>query len=78
MGWMLIYYRNRSSTAAVIASLTEVMAGGASRSRRSDAASRTGLPNRVVWAHPVTRIAWEVDDWSVWEGTQDGSQQERL
>ena len=36
--------------------------------------SRTGLPHRVVWAHPITRIAWEDDDWSVWEAPQDGSQ----
>jgi hypothetical protein len=38
--------------------------------------SRTGLPHRVVWAHPVSRIAW--GDWSVWKAAQDGSQQERL
>jgi hypothetical protein len=37
--------------------------------------SRTGQLHRVVWAHPVTRIAWEdEDDWSVWEAAQDGSQ----
>jgi hypothetical protein len=29
--------------------------------------SRTGRLHRVVWAHPITRIAWEEDDWSVWE-----------
>ena len=29
--------------------------------------SRTGRLHRVVWAHPVTRIGWEEDDWSVWE-----------
>ena len=29
--------------------------------------SRTGRLHRVVWAHPVTRISWEEDDWSVWE-----------
>jgi hypothetical protein len=40
--------------------------------------SRTGLQHRVVWAHPVTRIAWEDDDWSAREAAQDGSQQERL
>jgi hypothetical protein len=28
---------------------------------------RTGRPHRVVWAHPVTRIAWEEDDWSLWD-----------
>ena len=33
---------------------------------------------RVVWVHPVTRIARKKDDWPVWEGAQDGSQQERL
>ena len=36
--------------------------------------SRTGMVHRVVWAHPVTRIAWEDDDWSVWEAAQNGSQ----
>jgi hypothetical protein len=36
--------------------------------------SRTGAMHRVVWAHPVTRIAWEDDDWSVWEAAQNGSQ----
>ena len=25
--------------------------------------SRTGRLHRVVWAHPVTRIAWEEDNW---------------
>jgi hypothetical protein len=40
--------------------------------------SRTGVPHRVVWAHPVTRIAREDDDWSVREAAQDGSQQERF
>jgi hypothetical protein len=25
--------------------------------------SRTGRLHRVVWAHPVTRIAWSEDDW---------------
>jgi hypothetical protein len=29
--------------------------------------SHTGGLHRVVWAHPVTRIPWEEDDWSVWE-----------
>ena len=29
--------------------------------------SRTGRLHRVVWAHPITRIPWEEDDWSVWE-----------
>ena len=29
--------------------------------------SRTGRLHRVVWAHPVTRIPWEEDDWSVWK-----------
>src|SRR4029077_17102005 len=33
--------------------------------------SRAGLPHRVVSVHPVTRIAWEDDDWSVWEASQD-------
>jgi hypothetical protein len=27
--------------------------------------SRTGRRHRVIWAHPVTRIAWEKDDWSL-------------
>ena len=36
--------------------------------------SRTGVAHRVVWAHPVTRIPWEDDDWSVWEAAQNGSQ----
>ena len=35
--------------------------------------SRTGQLHRVVWAHPVTRIAWEDDDWLVWEAAHDGS-----
>ena len=35
--------------------------------------SRTGQLHRVVWAHPVTRIAWDDDDWLVWEAAQDGS-----
>jgi hypothetical protein len=26
--------------------------------------SRTGRPHRVLWAHSVTRIAWDQDDWS--------------
>ena len=29
--------------------------------------SRTGGAHRVVWAHPITRIAWENDEWSAWE-----------
>jgi hypothetical protein len=29
--------------------------------------SRTELAHRVVWAHPITRIACEKDDWSVRE-----------
>jgi hypothetical protein len=36
--------------------------------------SRTGTVHRVVWAHAITRIAWEDDDWSVWEAAQDGGQ----
>jgi hypothetical protein len=24
---------------------------------------RTGVPHRVVWAHPVTRMGWGDDDW---------------
>ena len=36
--------------------------------------SRTGAMHRVVWAHPLTRIAWEDDDWSVWEAAQNGSE----
>jgi hypothetical protein len=36
--------------------------------------SRTGGVHRVVWAHPVTRIAWEEDDWSMWDAAQDGRQ----
>jgi hypothetical protein len=36
--------------------------------------SRTGERHRVVWVHPVTRIAWEDDDWSVWEAAKNGSQ----
>ena len=36
--------------------------------------SRTGAVHRVVWAHPITRIAWEDDEWSVWEAVQNGSQ----
>jgi hypothetical protein len=36
--------------------------------------SRTGSVHRVVWAHPLTRIAWEDDDWSLWEAAQNGSQ----
>src|SRR5208282_3898408 len=36
--------------------------------------SRTGAVHRVVWAHPITRIAWEDDEWSVWEAMQNGSQ----
>ena len=36
--------------------------------------SRTGGVHRVVWAHPITRIAWEDDEWSVWEAVQNGSQ----
>jgi len=36
--------------------------------------SRTGRLHRVVWAHPVTRIAWEDDDWPVGEAAHDGSQ----
>ena len=35
--------------------------------------SRTGQLHRVAWAHPVTRIAWDDDDWLVWEAAQDGS-----
>ena len=35
-------------------------------------------PSRGVWAHPVTRIGWEDDDWSELEAARDGSQQERL
>lgn len=29
--------------------------------------SRTGRLHRVVWAHPITRIPWEEDEWSIWE-----------
>jgi hypothetical protein len=36
--------------------------------------SRTGSVHRVVRAHPLTRIAWEDDDWSLWEAAQNGSQ----
>jgi hypothetical protein len=36
--------------------------------------SRTGAVHRVVWAHPITRIAWEDDEWSVWEAVQNGRQ----
>jgi hypothetical protein len=36
--------------------------------------NRTGAVHRVVWAHPITRIAWEDDEWSVWEAVQNGSQ----
>jgi hypothetical protein len=36
--------------------------------------TRTGRLTQVVWAHPVTRIAWEDNDWPVWEAAQDGSQ----
>jgi hypothetical protein len=33
---------------------------------------------RIVWVHPVPRMGWEDDDWSVWEAARDGNQQERL
>jgi hypothetical protein len=36
--------------------------------------NRTGAVHRVVWAHPITRIAWEDDEWSIWEAVQNGSQ----
>ena len=28
--------------------------------------SRTGRLHRVVWAHQITRIAWDEDEWSAW------------